>query len=318
MKKYSLILSAFIIIILCSSWGFYAHIRINQLAVFTLPEGMLRFYKNNYKYITDHAADADRRRYAVASEAPKHYLDVENYEEHIDSIPEKWQDAVKKYGNEKLQEDGIVPWQIQRSYYSLVNAFKERDSLKILKYSSDLGHYIADAHVPLHTTNNHNGQLTNQTGIHAFWESRIPELFAKNYKLMTGKANYIENPLKEAWNIVKNTHTMVDTVLKFEAQLNDTYPADQKYDFSQRGRNVMKQYSVGYSKAYQDMMKGMVARQMKVAILKVGSFWMSAWIDAGQPDLNNMIKIEATIEDKQQAEKIEKKVKEGKIIGREI
>lgn len=304
--------------LLLSSWGFYAHRRINQLAIFTLPEGMLGFYKNNYKYIGDHAADPDKRRYAVASEAPKHYLDVENYETHIDSIPARWKDALAKYGDEKLQKDGIVPWQIQRSYYQLVNAFKERDSLKILKTSSDLGHYIADAHVPLHTTNNHNGQLSNQVGIHAFWESRVPELFAVNYNLIVGKAQYISNPLKEAWAIVKNTHTMVDSVLRFEAELNKSFPADQKYDFSTRGRNVIKQYSRAYSLAYQKMLNGMIERQMRASILKVGSFWMSAWIDAGQPDLRGIIRIETSIEDKKQEEKIENKYKEGKIIGREF
>lgn len=111
---------------------------------------------------------------------------------------------------------------------------------------------------------------------------------------------------------------MVDTVLTFEAKLSATFPADQKYDFSMRGKNVMKQYSVAYTKAYQDMMKGMVERQMRSSIIKVGSFWFSAWVDAGQPDLRNMIKIEATIEDKQQAEKTDKKYQEGKIIGREF
>ena len=210
--------------ILCSSWGFFAHKRINQLAIFTLPEGMIGFYKNNHKYITEHAIDPDKRRYADTAEAPRHYLDVENYENHIDSIPEKWNDAVNKYGAKKISKDGMVPWQIQRTYYNLVRAFKERDSLRILRYSADLGHYVADAHVPLHTTNNHNGQLTNQTGIHGFWESRIPELFAKNYNLLVGKATYIENPLKEAWKIVKNTHTMVDTVLSFEKEIKRNFP----------------------------------------------------------------------------------------------
>lgn len=318
MKKLSLYILLFSIVILCASWGFFAHKRINQLAIFTLPEGMVGFYKNNHKYITEHAIDPDKRRYADTAEAPRHYLDVENYEAHIDSIPEKWNDAVNKYGAKKIASDGMVPWQIQRTYNNLVRAFKERDSLKILRYSADLGHYVADAHVPLHTTNNHNGQLTNQTGIHGFWESRIPELFAKDYNLLVGKASYIENPLKEAWKIVKNAHTMVDTVLTFEAKLNASFPADQKYDFSMRGKNVMKQYSVAYTKAYQDMMKGMVERQMRSSIIKVGSFWFSAWVDAGQPDLRNMIKIEASIEDKQQAEKADKKYQEGKIIGREF
>ncbi len=303
---------------LCSSWGFFAHKRINQLAIFTLPAEMIGFYKNNHKYITEHAIDPDKRRYADTAEAPRHYLDVENYESHIDSIPEKWNDAVNKYGAKKIAKDGMVPWQIQRSYNNLVRAFKERDSLRILRYSADLGHYIADAHVPLHTSNNHNGQLTNQTGIHGFWESRIPELFAKNYNLLVGKAFYIESPLKQAWKIVKNTHTMVDTVLTFEAKLNSTFPADKKYDFSMRGKSVMKQYSVAYTKAYQDMMNGMVERQMRASIINVGSFWYSAWVDAGQPDLRNMIRIEATIEDKQRSEKVDKKFQDGKIIGREI
>ena len=305
-------------IILCTSWGFFAHKRINQLAIFTLPQDMVSFYKANHKYITEHAIDADKRRYADTSEAPRHYLDVENYEYHIDSIPEKWDDAVKKYGSKKLAENGIVPWQIQRTYYSLVRAFKEHDSLKILRYSADLGHYIADAHVPLHTTHNHNGQLTEQVGIHAFWESRVPELFAQNYNFIVGKAYYINNPLKEAWNIVKQSHIMVDSVLRFEAALNKAFPSDQKYDFSQRGNVVMKQYSSAYAKAYQNKLNHMIERRMRASVLKVGCFWYSAWIDAGQPLLKNLIKTENTPDELLQQKAVDQKYNEGKILGRDI
>ncbi|MCJ0742609.1 zinc dependent phospholipase C family protein [Pedobacter montanisoli] len=318
MKKLFLYPALCCLVVLCTSWGFFAHRRINQLAIFTLPQDMIRFYKANHKYITEHAIDPDKRRYINPAEAARHYLDVENYENHIDSIPEKWDDAVKKYGSKKLDEDGIVPWQIQRTYYNLVKAFKEHDSLKILKYSADLGHYIADAHVPLHTTRNHNGQLTEQVGIHAFWESRIPELFAQNYNFIVGKAYYINNPLKEAWDIVRQSHTMVDSVLRFEATLNKAFPSDQKYDFSQRGNAVMKQYSSAYSKAYQDKLNSMIERRMKASILKVGCFWYSAWIDAGQPVLKNLVKTEPTIEELQQQKAIDQKYNEGKILGRDI
>ncbi len=285
MKHTFITVSLITILLLCGSWGFYAHIRINHLAVFTLPTGINSFYKRNIKYIADHAVDPDKRRYADTAEAARHFLDVELYEKHIDSIPFKWDDALKRYGWAKLNQNGILPWQIQKSYYKLVNAFKEQDSTKILIYSAYLGHYIADAHVPLHTTQNHNGQLTNQLGIHAFWESRLPELFAKRYNYVVGRARYIENPLSEAWKIVKNTHTMVDTVLRFEARLSGGFPAHRKYSYSKRNRQLIRQYSLAYSKAYHDGMENMVERQMRSAILSIGSFWYTAWVDAGQPTL---------------------------------
>ncbi|MDQ1139693.1 zinc dependent phospholipase C family protein [Pedobacter agri] len=318
MKRLTITIALIIPLIICTSWGFFAHQRINNLAVFTLPTGMIGFYKKNIKYITEHAVDPDKRRYADTLEAPRHYLDVENYEKSIDSIPEKWNDALAKYGQKHLNANGIVPWQIQRTYFSLVKAFTTRDSIKILKYSADLGHYIGDAHVPLHTTANHNGQLTNQVGIHAFWESRLPELFSVNYNFIVGKAIYIENPLKEAWKILKHTHSLVDTVLTLEAKLAASFPTDKKFSFSERNNTLLKQYSLEYSRVYHDQMNQMVERQMRSAILEIGSFWYSAWVDAGQPELKNLIKVAIADEEKKIQEDIEKKYKNGVVIGREL
>ncbi|TDQ08550.1 zinc dependent phospholipase C family protein [Pedobacter metabolipauper] len=300
-----------------SSWGFFAHQRINRLAVFTLPKGISRFYKSNIRYLSEHAVDPDKRRYADTSEAARHYLDAELYEQDIDSIPERWNDAVLRYGTPKLNKDGILPWQIQRSYYNLVQAFKNRDSLKILIHSAYLGHYLADAHVPLHTTKNHNGQLTNQVGIHAFWESRLPELFSRDYNFLVGKALYIENPLREAWKIVKHSHSLVDSVLNCEAALNLTFKAHKKYSFSKRNGLVMRQYADEYTKAYQNLMNGMVERQMRSSILAIGSFWYTAWVDAGQPDLEHLVKTGLSSSEERSVSEAEYNYKQGKIIGRE-
>jgi hypothetical protein len=192
----------FLILILsicCSSWGFFAHQRINKLAVFILPGDMIGFYKNNIAFLTDHAVDADKRRYSDTAEAPRHFIDADRYGEHpFDSIPEKWKDAEAKFSKAILQENGIVPWQIERTYYSLIKAFQMRDSIRILRLSADLGHYIADAHVPLHTTENYNGQLTNQYGIHGLWESRLIELQAENYNYWIGKARYLPSVQRAA------------------------------------------------------------------------------------------------------------------------
>jgi hypothetical protein len=300
-----------------SSWGFFAHMQINQLAVYTLPSGLGRFFKNNIKYISDHAVDPDKRRYADTLEAPRHYLDVEVYESNIDSIPIKWEDALKKYGRPKLQASGTLPWQIQISYYKLVNAFKARDSIKILLYAAYLGHYLGDAHVPLHTTENHNGQLSNQAGIHAFWESRLPELYAKDYNFVVGRASYIEQPLMAAWKIVNHTHGLVDSTLLVEQTLRKEFPAFKRYSYSKRKGQVLKQFSISYSRAYNLKLNHMVEKQMRASIKAIGDFWFSAWVDAGQPKMENLIKVPDSELERQREERLNNKYEGGKIIGRE-
>jgi len=303
-------------LLLCS-WGFFAHMQINQLAVYTLPSGINGFFKRNIKYLTDHAVDPDKRRYADTLEAPRHYLDVEVYESHIDSIPFKYEDALKKYGKVKLQESGTLPWQIQNSYYKLVNAFKTRDSIRILLYAAYLGHYLGDAHVPLHTTENHNGQLSGQAGIHALWESRLPELFAKRYNYFVGPAKYVDNPLKEAWAIVKHTHSLVDSTLNMEKEIQNQFPAFRRYSYSKRKGQVLKQNSQVYAEAYSRKMEGMVEKQMRASIKSIGDFWFSAWVDAGQPTLDHMIKVPDSEIERAREERLNNKYEGGKIIGRE-
>lgn len=274
--------------LLWGAWGFFAHRRINYLAVFTLPSGMSRFYKINAGYLRDHAPDADKRRYTDTLEACRHYLDMEAYEDCSDSIPVRWEAAVKKYGPSRLRKDGILPWQICLTYGRLVNAFKRRDSVHILFHSAFLAHYLADAHVPLHTTVNHNGQLSGQEGIHAFWESRIPELFSKAYDFYTGPAVYLADPAAEVWKIIRKTHSQVDSVLLLEKELGASFPAYRKYGYAKRNQEVTRQYAYAYARDYQQKLDHMVERQMRSAVRSIGSFWYSAWIDAGQPSLEHL------------------------------
>ena len=271
------------------SWGFYGHKRINRMAVFTLPPEMVTFYKKHIEFVTNHAVDPDKRRYGVEGEAPRHYIDIDHYGEHaFDSVPKFWKAAIAKYTEDTLMAYGIVPWQIEKHYYKLLNAFKDENLDRILNYSADLGHYIADAHVPLHTTENYNGQLTGQRGIHGFWESRIPELKAEDYDYFVGRAKYVDSPLMAAWKVVYDSHMAVDSVLKFEALLNKSFPQDQKYAFENRGSLMAKVYSVEYTNRYDLMIKGQVERRMRESIIMVGSLWYTAWVNAGKPNLDKL------------------------------
>ena len=299
------------------SWGFWGHKRINRIAVFTLPPEMLTFYKDNIDFITEHAVDPDKRRYAIAAEAPRHYIDLEFYDTPpYKKIPHYWNDAIAHYGEDTLNAHGIVPWYVNSMFYRLADAFKEKNKERILHLSADIGHYIADAHVPLHCTHNYNGQLTNQVGIHGFWESRIPELFGDDYDFFVGKAEVIDKPNDFMWKVIEGSASEVDSVLALEKLLSQNYPSDKKYGYEMRGTNSVKVYSKDYSKKYEEILDGMVERKMRAAIIAVGSFWYSAWVYAGKPDLNNLKDEPLSAEQQKELNEIETGWKNGKIIGR--
>ncbi|WP_353184833.1 zinc dependent phospholipase C family protein [Parapedobacter lycopersici] len=276
-------------VLLLSAWGFHAHKLINRMAVFTLPADVSGFYKNHLNYITEHAVDADKRRYVDTLEAARHFIDVDQYGDRpFDSIPVHWTAAVNRFTEQRLFASGILPWQISRTYYRLVRAYSEKNHLRILRYSADIGHYIADAHVPLHTTSNYNGQQTNQVGIHAFWESRLPELFTEEYDFLVGRAHYVASPAAETLRIVEESFLLVDSVLAIEARLHQQFQSDWKYGYVTRNGVLMRTYSEAYSRHYHDALSGMVEDRMRDAIIRTGSFWYSAWIDAGQPDIHDL------------------------------
>lgn len=291
-QKICLTLVATLIAWPCFCWGFFGHRMINHMAVFLLPPEMMVLYKPNIEFITEHAIDPDRRRYAVTEEGPRHYIDINNYGEYpFAELPRNWDSAVAKFGMDTLLENGIVPWHIQIMLRRLTNDFREKNFSGILRNSTEIGHYIADAHVPLHASNNHNGQLTNQKGIHGFWESRIPELLAKKqFNFFIGKAQYIEDPAKFIWARVLESAREADTVLRVEKELSEKFPGDSKYAFEERNGVTTRQYSSAYAIAYNKLLNGMVERRMRQSILAVASFWYTAWVNAGQPDLKEMAK----------------------------
>lgn len=389
-------------------WGFWGHRRINRVAVFSLPPEMIVFFKQNIEFITEHAVDPDKRRYATKFEGPRHFIDIDHWGEYpFPEVPRDWTEALARYtdvyvigekndslqlfGNEviswegktleyigeteknllgwpeagikketyiqffknyiqpqyyedqwtvpcdllreklgimadckstlaidRFSEYGVVPYHLLQMQNRLTNAFRSGDAKAILRLSAEMGHYVGDAHVPLHTTENYNGQLTDQVGIHAFWESRIPELFAdREYDLFVGKAQYIENPKDYYWKVVLSSHRLVDSVLTTEKRLSETFPEDQQFCFDERLNRTIRIQCEAYAQAYQEAMQGMVEQRMKDAILSIASAWYTAWIDAGQPNLAALGEAKLTRKELEALKALEERARSGKIIGRE-
>jgi hypothetical protein len=267
------------------AWGFYAHKEINRLAVFALPSELMAFYKPYIDYLQNQAVVPDKRRYMMKEEGCRHYIDLDVYMGYADTVPEGWEQARELFTEDTLLKHGMAPWHIYKMTFQLKKAFQEKDVEKILKVSAELGHYIADSNVPLHTTSNYNGQKTNQHGIHGLWESRLPELFASSYDFWVGRAEYIQDLKSEIWKNVWKAHAAVDSVLLYEKQASLEIPEDQKYSFEERGTTTVKVYSRKYSACYDNLLAGMVERQMRNSIVMVASVWYTCWKDAGMPDL---------------------------------
>ena len=301
-------------------WGFFAHQKINYYAVFMLPPEMMILFKPNIVFLSEHAIDPDKRRYAVADEGPRHYIDIDKYGQYpYPELPRRWEDAVNKFGKDSLMQHGIVPWHIQVMLQRLTAAFKEKNFSSIMKNSAEIGHYIADAHVPLHASSNHNGQFTNQKGIHGFWESRAPELLAeKQWDFFIGKAQYLKNPGEFIWARVLESALAADSVLRFEKDLTNQFSADQKYSFEERNGVVIRQYSTAFTLAYNNKLDGMIERRMRQSIAAIASFWYTAWINAGQPDLKGLTKQKLSDNELKEFEELNARWNSGgKIIGRE-
>lgn len=309
MKKIKLVILTVIVCIICCAWGFTAHKKINESAVFILPSALARYYKKHINTITEKAVDADKRCYIDSAERPRHYIDLDTYTDQIDSLPIHWTKAVEKFSERKLLSAGVIPWQIWRTYQNLIKALEDKNHTRIIRYSADLGHYVADAHVPLHTTSNYNGQFTKQIGIHAFWETRLPEMFSKNYNIFVGQASYIADPLALSWLIVKKSNSLVDSVLQIEKKLSETFRITDQKSYLTRNNQLILTYSDPYATAYHTALNGMVERRFRSSIYVVGCLWYSAWIDAGQPDLS---KFSITVDTVEKVDMTNKK-----IIGRE-
>ena len=216
---------------------------------------------------------------------------------YYDDEPKVFGDSImKSFPALSLQEDyfvymhdvfsahGIVPYHLQSMQRRLTNAFREGNYELIMRLSAEIGHYIGDACVPLHTTENYNGQLTDQVGIHAFWESRIPELFATDeFDMVVGGASYIEDIPGYFWDLVLSSHRDVERVLAIEKELSITFPSDKQFCFEDRLNQNVRTQCAEYALAYHVAMDRMVEDRFRLAVKALGDAWYTAWVDAGQP-----------------------------------
>jgi hypothetical protein len=292
MKKMSVrIVFVCVLAIFCCSWGYLVHRTVNQLAIYQLPKPMRAFFYENKDSIAGNAPRPDQRRSYDTTEAPKHFIDIEAFGDSAEwKMPVNLQDAIREYGRDNLIKFGYLPYQIIIVKNKLTEAFKTGNRDSIVYYAIDLGHYIGDAHVPLHTSINFDGQLTNQRGMHDLWETSVPELLLDQFTLHNRhEAVYLSNPQEAIWSTIRQSHLLLKEMFAAETEVSKGFTDSSKYFKEFRWGKERRFYTPAFAKAFNERLGRSINEQLIHSANQIADFWYTAWVDAGRPDLSSIL-----------------------------
>lgn len=287
-KRLILFSLGWLFVLPCLAWGFFGHEKINTYAIYTLPIDLRAFYLQNQSNIEYYATLPDKRRYAVANEGGRHFMDMEFYFERYGQDTLKIFDIAFYQLQSKFQdtifETGYAYWNILQKYDQLIEAFKTQNQSQIVKLSGEIGHYIGDIHVPLHTTENYNGQLTNQHGIHALWETSLLKNQWEDLISYVPQAQYYPNVDEIIQQTILSSHSYVKTVLESDANAR-TKLNGKIYKGETHSYNNLDVHPK-YVQMVKNVQLPILKERMLGSIHLTASIWYSAWIEAGKPILN--------------------------------
>lgn len=263
------------------AWGFAAHREVTRLAIESLPEPLASLFRRNADYLVEHSIDPDLWRAAgQPGEDPNHYLDLDAFGAYpFAGVSHVESEHLARHGAAAAAK-GRVPWRVAEVQRELVEAFRQHDPARALKSAAALAHYVGDAHVPLHATSNYDGQLSGQTGLHARWETALFERFEVQIEqgLHPAAAHPIGDPVDAIFNVLVAAYKDSLEVLESDRacaggqDLAETAEDDRYND----------RY---YSRLYEREAVRLRTR-LRASAEAVGSFWLSAWQEAGRPKLD--------------------------------
>jgi hypothetical protein len=261
------------------AWGFEAHKFIADRAIDLLPPELKPIFEKRRAFVIERSIDPDLWRLSGwDTEDPNHFLDIDHeafgpYP--FAGLPRDYDAAVQKFGKEFLHQQGLVPWRVQEFYGQLQRAFESLNRQppssfagdNIVYYSAILAHYVGDAHVPLHSVVNYDGQLTMQNGVHSRWESELFERTRSRLKVMPSAPTPVTNPR--------------DFI--FDALLAGTRLSQNVLDADKKAAEGREFYDDAYFAAFERGAFTVLEQRVNESITAVASIIIGAWQQAGRP-----------------------------------
>ncbi len=274
-----IILSAAIIF---GSWGDKGHSMISFRMNLSFNEEMSVF--NNWIfYLSEHASDADWRKKDDPEEGPKHYIDIDNYEVFAEegAIPHSLDVCIEDYGAQFVDDNGYLPWATLAMYDSVVNCLEREDWTSAKKYAADLGHYVADGHMPMHLTRNYDGQFTGNKGIHARYEIYMIERYHDQVNYQGTPAEEISDVTSYVFDYIYRNYTYMDSIL-----IADDYATEMA-----EGNESDLYYAALWERT-----ENMTIAMFSEASHALAELLYTAWIEAGKPGEETTDAVESRID----------------------
>jgi hypothetical protein len=252
------------------AWGRSGHRLVVNKAIDTLPADLRSYFEANRALLLQHVTDPLDAIPKTPAERHNHFLALEKYGRFpFETLPRVYKGALTKFGKAKLDANGLLPWQIGVYSEKLTEAMKAGRWDEARLDAAILANYVAEAHDPFNTTDNFDGHLSGQTGINERFGAALIDRFSSFFPMRPNDAIFVEDPTDRAFEACLSSHSWLETILL----------ADRN---ARQGKNS---FTDEYYDRFYNQAAAILIRQLSDAATDVGSFWLTAWINAGRPQL---------------------------------
>jgi hypothetical protein len=252
------------------AWGKNGHRLVVRKATETLPQDIRPFFESNLALLAQHVTDPLDAIAKSPLERHNHFILLDKYGRFpFEALPRNYKAAVTKFGKARLDANGLLPWQIGVYSEKMTEAMKAGKWDEARVDAAILANYVAEAHDPFNTTDNFDGRLSGQPGVNERFGTTLIDRYSSFFPMRPNDAIFINDPTDRAFEACLSSHSWLETILL----------ADRN---ARRGENS---FTDEYYDRFYNQAAAILIRQLSDAATDVGSFWLTAWVNAGRPQL---------------------------------
>jgi hypothetical protein len=252
------------------AWGPTAVRLIANKAVDTLPQEILPFFEANRNYLVQHVTDPFDTLKKTPSERRNQFIHLDHYGQFpFTSLPRNYNSAVAKFTKRALDTQGLLPWEVGVYSARLTDAFKAHNWEEVRTAAAQLAFYVAQSHDPFNTTVDDDGKQSNQPGANVRFGTHLVDRYQLFFFVHPNEATYFNDPTDRAFEMCLSAHSWLENVLLAE----------------RRARRGINDYNDEYYDHFYSQAGAVLIRQISDAATDAGSYWLTAWVNAGRPQL---------------------------------